>query len=74
MDQASEEGKGEAMTAPELRALRQSLGLTQVQLASRLGISERHLRKKESGSVNISRTDELALCQVAQEVKQQTEN
>jgi len=45
--------RGEAMTGAEVRRVRQRLGLTQVQLAAKLGVTENTLARWERGSVGI---------------------
>ena len=45
--------RGEAMTGTDLRRLRRRLGLTQVQLAARVGVTENTLARWERGTVGI---------------------
>lgn len=43
------------MTPAELRAIRARLGLTQAELAERIGVTDRSMRRYESGEHSISR-------------------
>jgi transcriptional regulator with XRE-family HTH domain len=47
------------MTGPELRAIRQAMGLLQRELAPRLGITSEHLGRLERGEARITRSTEL---------------
>lgn len=49
------------MTAEQVRALREHLGLTQAQLAGRLGITQSAVSQIESGAVSVSRRTEKQL-------------
>jgi len=50
------------MTASEFRSIRIKLGLTQAQLASKLGYSRRPtITEKESGRTPITKQDEIIL-------------
>lgn len=49
------------MTAEELKKLRKKLGLTQKEMAERMGISLRAYQYKEAGQRQISRQDEMIL-------------
>lgn len=49
------------MTGEELRYRREMIGLTQEQLAQRLGLSRSTVQRFEAGSYPISRTVELAM-------------
>jgi transcriptional regulator with XRE-family HTH domain len=43
------------MTPADLRAIRERLGLTQAELAERIGVTDRSMRRYESGEHSISR-------------------
>ncbi len=49
------------MTNLEFRALRKRLGLTQAQLAERLGIGPRQIWEYESGNTTVPKMTELAM-------------
>ena len=49
-------GERGIMTGNELRAARQQLGMTQVELAETLGVGGSHISKMESGKVPVSDT------------------
>uniref|UniRef100_A0A6M3JMT5 Putative DNA binding, helix-turn-helix domain containing protein n=1 Tax=viral metagenome TaxID=1070528 RepID=A0A6M3JMT5_9ZZZZ len=50
------------MTASEFRSIRKGLGLTQAQLATKLGYSRRPtITEKESGRAPITKQDEIIL-------------
>lgn len=49
------------MTAPEYKALREQLGLTQAGLAARLGVSLRTIANRESGVHPISHEAAVAI-------------
>ena len=49
------------MTGPEYRAIRLALGLTQRELAERLGVRENTIWRRENGQREISPEAELAI-------------
>ena len=49
------------MSGPEYRALRLAMGLTQRQLAGRLGVTTRTIRYRETGAVPIDLEAALAI-------------
>lgn len=57
------------MTGPEYRALRLALGLTQRELAERLGVRENTIWRRENGQREISPEAELALYWIQQEIE-----
>jgi transcriptional regulator with XRE-family HTH domain len=62
----SSEGRGRKMTPKEYRSLRESLNLTQGELAELVGVALNTISRRELGQIAIDREAELALGWIAE--------
>jgi transcriptional regulator with XRE-family HTH domain len=53
------------MTGPELRAIRQAMGLLQRELAPRLGITSEHLGRLERGEARITKATAMLVTRIS---------
>jgi transcriptional regulator with XRE-family HTH domain len=61
------------MTGPELRAIRQAMGLLQRELAPRLGITSEHLGRLERGEARITKATAMLATSISNQTGKDTQ-